>query len=149
MASLAYPRNAGSGLRRCACALVSLRTDSAGRTSHESGCVRMREAEVLPMQPFLLRFVLCAALVAAAQGPAGWAQACGDFNGDGFDDLAIGVPWEDDYDFVADVGAVHVLYAAPSGGLSAAGEDFFFPADLGLTNSSGGCFGFALAAFDW
>ena len=43
-----------------------------------------------------------------------WAQVGGDFNGDGFDDLAIGVPMED-FDGMADAGAVHVLYGHKSG----------------------------------
>lgn len=41
-----------------------------------------------------------------------FAQVGGDFNGDGFDDLAIGVPFED-MDGQADSGAVHILYGAP------------------------------------
>jgi hypothetical protein len=44
----------------------------------------------------------------------------GDFNRDGFADLAVGVPYEDG-GMVADAGAVNVLYGR-SGGLSAAGN---------------------------
>lgn len=39
----------------------------------------------------------------------GWSVATGDFNADGEDDLAIGVPFED-VGATADAGAVHVLY---------------------------------------
>jgi hypothetical protein len=57
---------------------------------------------------------------AAAFGPVeandefGRALAAGDMNGDGFDDLAIGVPGED-LTAGNDVGVVHVIYGSPSG----------------------------------
>ena len=44
-----------------------------------------------------------------------------DFNGDGFDDLAIGVPWED-VGGVENAGAVNVLYGS-SGGLQVDSPD--------------------------
>ena len=44
----------------------------------------------------------------------GSALAAGDFDGDGYDDLAIGVPRED-RDGVVDAGAVHVLLGSRSG----------------------------------
>ena len=47
----------------------------------------------------------------------GSSLASGDFNGDGRDDLAIGVP-EEDLDSISDVGAVEVIYGS-SNGLSA------------------------------
>jgi hypothetical protein len=40
--------------------------------------------------------------------------AAGDFNGDGFDDLAVGVPLED-IDGADDVGAAHVLFGSAAG----------------------------------
>jgi FG-GAP repeat len=52
----------------------------------------------------------------------GFAVAPGDFNGDGFADLAIGVPYEDTNH--EDSGAVNVLYGTPAG-LSAAGNQFW------------------------
>ncbi len=52
----------------------------------------------------------------------GYAVAGGDFNGDGYPDLAVGVPWEDVrvqlgfiYQTVQDAGAVHVFYGTASG----------------------------------
>ena len=47
----------------------------------------------------------------------GWALSSGDYNGDGFDDLSIGVRLEDTGTIV-DAGAVHVIYGS-TGGLSA------------------------------
>jgi FG-GAP repeat len=44
----------------------------------------------------------------------GWAVGGGDFDGDGFDDLAVGVPGED-LAHVVDMGAVHVIYGSPTG----------------------------------
>jgi hypothetical protein len=48
----------------------------------------------------------------------GWALAAGDFNGDGFDDLAVGVPGNDGR------GAVYVYYGL-SGGLQLDGMEIF------------------------
>src|SRR5262249_11258138 len=44
----------------------------------------------------------------------GLALASGDFNGDGFDDLAIGVPTQD-VGMAVSAGAVCVLYGSPAG----------------------------------
>jgi hypothetical protein len=52
----------------------------------------------------------------------GFAVAPGDFNGDGFADLAVGVPYEDTNQ--EDSGAVNILYGG-SAGLSAAGNQFW------------------------
>jgi hypothetical protein len=52
----------------------------------------------------------------------GFAVRPGDFNGDGFADLAIGVPYEDTEK--EDSGAVNVLYGS-SAGLSAVGNQFW------------------------
>lgn len=45
------------------------------------------------------------------------SEVTADFNGDGFEDKAIGVPYED-FDTVVKIGAVHVIYGSP-GGLNA------------------------------
>jgi len=50
----------------------------------------------------------------------GWAEATGDFNGDGFADLAVGVPFKD-VGGAPDAGAVSILYGSPAG-LAAAGS---------------------------
>jgi hypothetical protein len=59
----------------------------------------------------------------------GWALATGDFNGDGFDDLAVGAPKED-LGRAVWAGAVHVLYGS-LGGLQVA-----FPEDQLWTQDS-------------
>ncbi len=53
----------------------------------------------------------------------GSALASGDFNNDGFADLAIGVPGED-IGAIVSTGAVHILYGSPSG-LTATSNQFF------------------------
>jgi hypothetical protein len=53
----------------------------------------------------------------------GAALAAGDFNGDGFDDLAVGVPRED-LGSVVNAGAVNVIYGSPKG-LTEKGNQFW------------------------
>ena len=72
----------------------------------------------------------------------GYALAAGDFNGDGFDDLAIGVPSEDD------VGAVLVVYGSPVS-LIFADHQYFGSFALGGEVQPGMRFGAALAAGDF
>jgi hypothetical protein len=79
----------------------------------------------------------------------GSALAAGDFDNDGFIDLAIGVPGED-IGTIADAGAVNVLYGSASG-LSAAGGQFFSqntPGVLGGAETEDG-FGSALGVGDF
>jgi hypothetical protein len=75
--------------------------------------------------------------------------AAGDFNNDGFIDLAIGVPGED-LATITDAGAVTVLYGSASG-LSASGSQFFTqdtPGVLGAAEAEDG-FGGALGVGDF
>ena len=75
----------------------------------------------------------------------GSSLAAGDFNGDGFDDLAVGVPGED-----VEAGAVNVLYGG-AGGLSSAGDQWWNQDSAGVpgTAEPGDGFGQALAAGDF
>jgi hypothetical protein len=75
----------------------------------------------------------------------GEALASGDFNGDGFPDLAVGASGED-AGTVRDVGAVSVLYGS-SAGLSTAGGQIF--TQVGSAAEPGDGFGFALATGDF
>jgi hypothetical protein len=49
----------------------------------------------------------------------GATLAAGDHNGDGFDDLAVGVPYEDTSLLSPDAGIVHVVFGSPTGFTSA------------------------------
>jgi len=79
----------------------------------------------------------------------GDALAVGDFNKDGFFDLAIGVP-EDNVGSADAAGAVHVLYGSASG-LTASGNQLWHADSPGIQGSSAtsGWFGLALAAGDF
>ena len=79
--------------------------------------------------------------------------AVGDFDGDGFQDLSVGVPFEDlvtTAGTLADAGGVHILYGSLAG-LNSSGDQFFTEDSLGGVESSeaGDYFGNALAAGDF
>lgn len=87
----------------------------------------------------------------------GFALAAGDFNDDGIDDLAVGVPYED-VDGERDAGAVQVIYGsgaglAPAGEINSIPENQLWYQDV-IENQGGGSeagdrFGFALAVGDF
>lgn len=75
----------------------------------------------------------------------GWAVASGDFDGDGFDDLAIGVVNED-LGTLRSAGVVHVLYGSDQG-LRATGSQYWTQARTGTGQNEGfDHFGNALAS---
>ena len=81
----------------------------------------------------------------------GSALAAGDFNGDGFDDVAVGVPSEGIGDPVITLaGAVNVLYGS-AGGLSSVGDQFWHQNSAGIldTAEANDSFGSALVAGDF
>jgi len=67
---------------------------------------------------------------AAAFDAFGQAVAVGDFDADGFEDLAVGIPGEDRSGYY-NVGAIRVYYGGPSG-FAAGGEDYLAPGLQGL-----------------
>jgi hypothetical protein len=75
----------------------------------------------------------------------GSALAAGDFNHDGFDDLAVGAPFED-VGGASNAGAVSVLYGSGSGLTTSGGRLF---TQVAGTVEAGDLFGFALAAGDF
>ncbi len=79
----------------------------------------------------------------------GAALAAGDFNGDGFADLAIGVPGEDE-GFDTDCGAVHILFGSSSG-LRGLSDEFWTQGSTGVKGfrQDSDMFGSALAAGDF
>ena len=71
----------------------------------------------------------------------GRVLATGDFDGNGQDDLAVGVPWED-LNGVDNVGAVNVIYGTASG-LTMTGNNFLYELDNFII---GDVFGASIAA---
>ncbi|MEO6687508.1 MAG: hypothetical protein ABIS07_06530 [Dokdonella sp.] len=80
----------------------------------------------------------------------GGALAAGDFNDDGFDDLAVGASGED-ISGVVDAGSVTILFGGPSGLLAHAGSSIALNQNdiPGLTMEAGDRFGSALATGDF
>lgn len=80
----------------------------------------------------------------------GMALAVGDFDGDGFDDLAVGVPGEDNIGaaIAHGRGAVHVFFGG-AGGLQTSDDYFKTESGLGGSSELGDRFGQALAAGDF
>ncbi len=81
----------------------------------------------------------------------GWAVFPGDFNGDGYADLAIGVPFED-VGSVRNAGAVEVLYGSARGLQATSPDDRFWTRDSSGVKGragAGDAFGRSLSAADF
>jgi hypothetical protein len=74
-------------------------------------------------------------------GPSSGGQARGDFNGDGYADLAIGTPYED-VGTIRDAGTVNIIYGTATGLTATAIADQSF----NFSNDTDAHFGWALAA---
>ncbi len=75
----------------------------------------------------------------------GWSLAAGNFNGDAYEDLAIGLPYEH-VGGIADSGMVVVMFGSSRGLLPATSEAFTQSSVVAATNETNDHFGFALAA---
>src|SRR5207249_11037706 len=87
---------------------------------------------------------------ASAADAFGRAVAACDFNGDGFADLAVGVPDENFGAAAAHAGAVNVLYGSPSG-VTATADQFWNEDSLDVEGFAelGDNFGAALVGADF
>lgn len=77
----------------------------------------------------------------------GGGAAKGDFNKDGFADLAVGVPHED-VNGVGGVGAVNIIYGSATG-LTGTASQVFYETDFGFSLATSDHFGSALASGDF
>ena len=78
----------------------------------------------------------------------GWAMAAGDFNADGYDDLAVGAPDDDWLPGIPDAGSMQVRFGAPVGALGSVMP--VVPWDNAVDPSEAfDRYGYALAAGDW
>lgn len=84
--------------------------------------------------------------IAEAGDEFGYSLAAGDLDGDGFDELAIGIPGEGDRSGIPAAGAVAVLYGSIDG-LSDTSDDFIDQSDADIPGSaqSGDNFGHSVA----
>ncbi len=132
------PGTAGSGRAPAgvgmAGALVALRGSAVGLTTAGAALFHQDSAGMLDVSESFDFFA--------------HALAAADFNGDGFDDLAIGVPGEDNNISEGGKGAIQVVFGS-AGGLTSAGNFFRTETGVGGKTELGDNFGLALAAGDF
>lgn len=87
--------------------------------------------------------------VAGAKDRFGSSVAAADFDGDGYDDLAVGAP-KDDADGKNNIGKVHILFGSSSG-VTSSGNELWSQASSGVGDGPQGAdkFGATLAAADF
>lgn len=78
----------------------------------------------------------------------GFSVASGDFNGDGYDDLAVGTPFEHLGD-IADAGTVEIIFGSPEGLTPAGAQSLSQEGPLAGVPEPDDEFGFALASGDF
>jgi hypothetical protein len=78
----------------------------------------------------------------------GYTLSGGDFNGDGYWDLAVGIPGDSGDTGTPHAGAVEILYGTPNG-LTSSGAQRFTQASMGRTDQTGSGLGTVLATGDF
>lgn len=78
----------------------------------------------------------------------GAALGLGDFDNDGYDDLAIGVPGDDVVGGASNVGSIHILYGSATG-LQASDDQVFWQSDIAQTNEGDDYWGEFLTVGDF
>jgi FG-GAP repeat protein len=108
----------------------------------------MRRIMALGAALTLLFAVAPAELAFARTGTSGGASVSADFDADGVNDLAVGVPFED-VSGATNGGGVNVIYGSPTG-LTAGGDQFWSQDSPGIAESAGSndYFGRSLATAD-
>ncbi len=76
----------------------------------------------------------------------GHTLASGDFDNDGWDDLAIGVPYEDSDTGIINAGVVHIFFGSDHGLSAGLDQQWDLHYSTGLDPSEGDQFGYALVA---
>lgn len=114
--------------------------------------MRRSPAEIWSLQTTIRQGISSYNGVDTAADLFGYSLASGDFDDDGFDDLAIGVPGKDVIGppFISAAGAVHVVYGSTTG-LSGVRDRVFTASNDGLDISSDSAdeYGYALASGDF
>jgi hypothetical protein len=78
----------------------------------------------------------------------GWSVATGDFNGDGYADLAVGSPFDEENGMPFQAGVVNVLFGSASG-LSVTGNQLLSQDNMEGAPEAGDEFGYALTTADF
>ncbi len=109
---------------------------------------RPNQAPALSLVATPISIPLLAARHPGRNRPGGFSLTSSDYNGDGYDDLVIGVPYEDGG--ATNAGGVNIVYGSATG-LSPAGDQFWNQDSADVEDAAGADdnFGFSLTSSDY